>query len=255
MLLGEELVDALKLQAYDLLDLFPVEAVEDDDLVDAVEELRPEAGLERVHHAVAHLGLVLLPGKLLDESREVFQKRKADLEGWFKERDIKMPTREELVAIAEKYKKGSDEEEAPPARGRRRRGGRRSPAPEESRRSRSDEASGAASGAASSSSPTSSSPTTSPRATTRAAAAPEGDPYVLGRREFDRAFGHWRKARPASADEQRELKTARKHFATARDHFERAKELHPDDAKLDELLTDCNRFLYDCMKRTILDLH
>ena len=31
-----------------------VERVEDDDLVDAVEELRQEAGLERLHHGLAH---------------------------------------------------------------------------------------------------------------------------------------------------------------------------------------------------------
>lgn len=185
-------------------------------------------------------------GALLAESREVFQKRKADLEVWFKERDIKVPTREELVAIADKYRKGSDEKDATPVSSPRRRRERRSSAPEESPRTRPAAASGSAS---------SSSRTTSRSETSRVEEAPEGDPYVLGRREFDRAFRHWKNARPASADEQSELKTARKHFATARDHFERAKELDPDDAKIDELLTDCNRFLYDCMKRTILDVY
>lgn len=200
-------------------------------------------------------------GALLAESREVFQKRKADLEVWFKERDIKVPTREELVAIADKYRKGSDEKDAPPVSSPRRRRERRSSAPEESPRTRPAAASGSASSSSRTTSRSETSRTetsrseTTHRETTRVEEAPEGDPYVLGRREFDRAFRHWKNARPASADEQSELKTARKHFATARDHFERAKELDPDDAKIDELLTDCNRFLYDCMKRTILDVY
>src|SRR5437667_4043141 len=67
-LLGELLVDPVDHQANDLLDVRQRERVEHDDVVDPVDELRPERPLHLLHHAVLHL-LVGLVVALLHEAR------------------------------------------------------------------------------------------------------------------------------------------------------------------------------------------
>src|SRR5207244_103429 len=54
-LLGELLVDLVEHQANDLLDVRQRQRVEHDDVVDPVDELRPERPLHLLHHAVLHL--------------------------------------------------------------------------------------------------------------------------------------------------------------------------------------------------------
>src|SRR4030095_16722191 len=54
-LLGQLLVDAGDHEPDDALDVLLVERVEDDDVVDPVEELRPERALHLLHHALLHL--------------------------------------------------------------------------------------------------------------------------------------------------------------------------------------------------------
>src|SRR2546425_836780 len=67
-LLGELLVDPVEHQPNDLLDVRQRERVEHDDVVDPVDELRPERPLHLLHHAVLHL-LVGLVVALLHEAR------------------------------------------------------------------------------------------------------------------------------------------------------------------------------------------
>ena len=190
-------------------------------------------------------------------AREVLGERKTDLEAWFKERDIEIPSREDLVAIAEKYKSRFAGNGASPAgdvdeateRDETGTGKKepvevasRPPQPEGERRRR---------------------PTARGRRETPAPPAPapggeapaESDPLELGNAEFKRGFALWKAAPVGSPDEQEKLRQAREHFSAARDHFAEVRKARPDDAEIEELLTDCNRFLYDCMKRTVLDVY
>ena len=62
------LAEPADLQIDDLANLVRVERMEDHDLVDPVEELGQEAGLQGFHHGVAHLLLAAaLLGDLLDQ--------------------------------------------------------------------------------------------------------------------------------------------------------------------------------------------
>ena len=76
-----------------------------------------------------------------------------------------------------------------------------------------------------------------------------------GREEFHVGLGHWRAAgEPGSAREQDELVLAREHFTSAQDHLTRAQKGAPDDPRIEKLLVDTNRFLYDCLKRLKVDV-
>jgi hypothetical protein len=187
-------------------------------------------------------------GEILTDSRELLGKRKADLEKWFKERDIKLPTRKELAATADKYLKSDDESKAEPEA--------RSedvPAAEAvASRSEAERPRRADDEEDSSSPPADEGP--ADLRTDRRVDAFDVDPRILGRREFRRGFERWKAAPPASPGEQTALKAAREHFTAARDHFQEAAKTFRDDPKLEEYITDCNRFIYDCMKRTVLDM-
>ena len=64
----EPLGERPRLELDDRLELLLGQAVEDHDLVDPVEELRPELAAERIHDVLSHQ-LVVLSGKLADEGR------------------------------------------------------------------------------------------------------------------------------------------------------------------------------------------
>jgi hypothetical protein len=187
-------------------------------------------------------------GEILTESRELLGKRKADLEEWFKERDIKLPTRKELAATADKYLKSDDESDGdsdhePDDK----------PDPE-AVASRSEASRPRREGGETDSTSSSAGEEPLDLRTDRRVDGFDVDPRILGRREFRRGFERWKAAPPASPDEQVALKAAREHFTAARDHFQEAAKTFRDDPKLEEYITDCNRFIYDCMKRTVLDL-
>lgn len=76
-----------------------------------------------------------------------------------------------------------------------------------------------------------------------------------GREEFGAGFEHWRAAgEPGSPREQEELALAREHFTSAQEHLTRAQDGAPDDPRIEKLLVDTNRFLYDCLKRLKVDV-
>src|SRR5579885_650743 len=58
-----------ELDVHDRADLLRAERMEDDDVVDAVDELRPEALLHDLHHGALHARVILLAGVLLDHLR------------------------------------------------------------------------------------------------------------------------------------------------------------------------------------------
>src|SRR6185312_17191870 len=58
-----------ELDVHDGADLAGAERMEHDDVIDAVDELRPEALLHDLHHGALHARVVLLPGVLLDHLR------------------------------------------------------------------------------------------------------------------------------------------------------------------------------------------
>src|SRR5215468_7198219 len=55
----QQFVQSFKLNVHDLHDLFAVQRVEQHDLVNTVEELRPEGVIEFAHYRIAHAGLIL----------------------------------------------------------------------------------------------------------------------------------------------------------------------------------------------------
>lgn len=76
-----------------------------------------------------------------------------------------------------------------------------------------------------------------------------------GREAFRKGVEHWRAAgAPNSPKEQKELAIALRHLTEARRLLGKAARKAPDDLKLQELQVDCNRFLYDCNKRTIVNM-
>ncbi len=94
-----------------------------------------------------------------------------------------------------------------------------------------------------------------PETAGRAAAGEAAEFLGKGREEFHVGLGHWRAAgEPGSAREQDELVLAREHFTSAQDHLTRAQKGAPDDPRIEKLLVDTNRFLYDCLKRLKVDV-
>ncbi len=70
---------------------------------------------------------------------------------------------------------------------------------------------------------------------------------------------HWRVSTIAlqagnRAKEQKELAASKKLFDKALEHLSEALEKNPDNSDLQNRVVDCNRFRYDCLKRTIVNL-
>src|SRR5438874_7567557 len=68
--LGQALAEVEELDVDDGADLLRAEGMEDYDVVDAVDELGPEALLHDLHHRALHLRVVLLARVLLNDLRE-----------------------------------------------------------------------------------------------------------------------------------------------------------------------------------------
>jgi len=67
--LGEALAQVQQLDVDDRAYLARAERVEHHDVVDAIDELRPEALLHHLHHRALHPGVILLAGEFLDHLR------------------------------------------------------------------------------------------------------------------------------------------------------------------------------------------
>src|SRR5580700_408539 len=67
--LGEALAQVQQLDVDDRAYLARAERVEHHDIVDAIDELRPEALLHNLHHRALHPGVILLAGEFLDHLR------------------------------------------------------------------------------------------------------------------------------------------------------------------------------------------
>ncbi len=89
--------------------------------------------------------------------------------------------------------------------------------------------------------------------------APANTPEAKGRDLLKEGVKHWKVSTIAlqngnRAKEQRELKESKKYFDQALKELAAASEKDPGNHKLQDLLVDCNRFRYDCLKRTIVSL-
>ena len=84
---------------------------------------------------------------------------------------------------------------------------------------------------------------------------PAGNPDLeKGRKLYEEGLSHFRKTRPVNPKWQEELAIAGGLFAEAQGYLARAHEADPNNAAIEELQTNNNRFLYDCMKRKTLNL-
>lgn len=160
----------------------------------------------------------------LAEAKAALASKLAELEKWFAARKLALPSRKELTArakdLTQKLKDAIPEKEK-----------EKPPAVEQP-------------GVAKSPEPT--------------AEATRGgtDAFARAKEEFRLGLEHWKAAgEPGSPHEQEELALARKHFTAAQELLEVAEKERPGDPAVESLQTDCNRFLYDCMKRTKLDLN
>ena len=80
-----------------------------------------------------------------------------------------------------------------------------------------------------------------------------------GRDLLKEGVKHWKVSTEAlqkgnRAEEQRELAASRKLFDQALKHLTEASRKDPGNADLQNMVVDCNRFRYDCLKRTIISL-
>jgi len=94
-----------------------------------------------------------------------------------------------------------------------------------------------------------------PPAVTRRAPRPASNPDLeKGRKLYEQGLSHFRNTRPANPKWQEELAVAGGLFTEAQGYLARAHDADPNNAAIEELQTNNNRFLYDCMKRKTLKL-
>jgi hypothetical protein len=87
---------------------------------------------------------------------------------------------------------------------------------------------------------------------------PANTSEVRGRELLKKGVKHWKVSTEAlqkgnRSKEQRELKASKQYFDKALKELTAASEKDPGNHKLQDLLVDCNRFRYDCLKRTIVN--
>jgi hypothetical protein len=102
-------------------------------------------------------------------------------------------------------------------------------------------------------------PRPKPAARPGPAPAPANSPEAKGRALMKKGVKHWKESTIAlqkgnRPKEQRELKASKQYFDKALRELTAASEKDPGNHKLQDLLVDCNRFRYDCLKRTILNV-
>jgi len=183
-----------------------------------------KAGLEKARSVIKDASI-----KTVARSRELL----GSVETWLKERKVAPATREELKDTGERYAREFARTPEAPSGGAATSGSGASGTTEQ-----------APAGDASSG------PAEPAEATGEAA-----ESLVRGREEFSAGYEHWRAAgEPGSAREQEELALARERFTSAQEHLTSAQEGAPDDGRIEELLIETNRFLYDCLKRLKVDV-
>jgi len=83
-------------------------------------------------------------------------------------------------------------------------------------------------------------------------APPPVDDLARARAAFREGLQHYKNTEPGSPQEKRELRAARKCFRRCADLLEKVQKQRPNDAEVEKLHVNANRFLYACMKRTTL---
>jgi len=173
----------------------------------------------------------------LAEAAEKIARKLSELEAWLKARKLRPSTREELGRRAMEYERRSAVElPAGPAGGAPPQVPSGGPAPGRREGGSPGEVELAPA--------------------SREAGADAAEPLRRGREELRLGIERWKAAgEPGSPHEQKELAAARKHFTAAGEFFEQAAARRGGaDREIESLQEDCNRFLYDCMKRTRLEL-
>ena len=78
--------------------------------------------------------------------------------------------------------------------------------------------------------------------------------YRLAAEHFRKGLEQYKLSTPGTPNEQKQIALAEVEFRKAQEAAGKYLDAHPDDRKAEEFFTEINRFLYDCMKRTTLDV-
>ena len=78
--------------------------------------------------------------------------------------------------------------------------------------------------------------------------------YRLAGEHFRKGLEQYKLSTPGTPNEQKQIALAEVEFRKAQEAAGKYLDAHPDDRKAEEFFTEINRFLYDCMKRTTLDV-
>ncbi|MBN1810171.1 MAG: hypothetical protein JW909_13990 [Planctomycetes bacterium] len=78
--------------------------------------------------------------------------------------------------------------------------------------------------------------------------------YSKAEEHFRKGLEHYRESLPGTPREREKLAAAEKEFREAQAYAGRYLDLKPDDAKAEEFFVEINRFLYDCLKRKVVDV-
>ena len=169
--------------------------------------------------------------KAVARSRELL----GSVETWLRERKVERPTREELEGVDRRYARESGRAPEAPSGGA---------------------ATSGSGGSATADRPPAGDASSDPGSPSAPVEATGEAAELLerGRAEFHAGREHWRAAgEPGSEREQEELALARERFTSAQDILTRAEQEAPKDPRIEELLVDTNRFLWDCLKRLKVD--
>jgi hypothetical protein len=82
----------------------------------------------------------------------------------------------------------------------------------------------------------------------------EKEKFEQGKEHFRKGLEHYRRSAPGKPDWLLHLKNATPEFEKAQSLMQDYADNHPEDKKAQDLFLDVNRFLYDCYKRTPLDI-